>query len=293
MKVGLQMYTVRNAFAQDPMGTLERVSELGYKYIEMANHRAELDPGTGFNTPAEALRAKAEEVGITILGAHFIPSVQDGMFEGFYSDTTAVQKVIDYYKSIGAKHLSLPNDFFPDKKTLLHHCEVYNKVGKACRASGIKLLYHNHYHDFQTFDDKLILDIIFENTDPEYLGVELDAYWTFRGGVDPVEKIKQYGERISIIHEKDYPLSQVRNLNIWDIVSRDVPIDYHSFHDNLKPEQFTEVGDGIIKIQDVIDAGNELGIEYILVEQDYNTIGEFPSIERSMTNFKKMRGLEL
>jgi sugar phosphate isomerase/epimerase len=294
MKVGLQMFTVRKAFAQDPFGTLEQIAAAGYKYIEMANHKAELDPGTGFGTPAKELKRKADSVGITIIGAHFLPANHDwDMMDRFYSDAPAVQKVIDYYASIDAKFLSLPIDFFPNKDVLLRHCEVYNKVGKACHAAGLQLLYHNHYHEFQRLGGELMLDLIYNNTDPKYLGVELDAYWTFRGGIDPVEKIRQYGKRIFVIHEKDYPLSQVRDLNAWDTISQDEPLNWDTFHDNVRQNQFVEVGDGLIKIQDVIDAGNELGVQYILVEQDYTTLGEIPSINRSMTNFKKMRGVEL
>lgn len=293
MKVGLQTYTVRTEFARDPMGTLEKVSAAGYKYIEMANHRADLDPGTGHGTDVKDLRAKADEVGITIIGAHFMPSNLTGMFDWFYNDAARVAKVIDYYAAAGARFLSLPTDYFPDMDTLLRHCEIYNTLGKQCRAGGLKLLYHNHYHDFQTFGDRQFLDLITENTDPDLLGIELDAYWTFRGGVDPVEKIHKYGPRIAVIHEKDYPLSQVRDLNIWDTVDRNAVFDAKLFHDNIRPNQFIEVGDGIIKIQDVIDAGNEEGIEFILVEQDNTTLGEIASITRSMANFRRMRGLEL
>src|ERR1700691_3711581 len=67
VKVGLQMYTVRNSFAKDPMGTLEKVAAAGYKYIEMANHKADQDSGTGFGTSAKELKAKADEIGIKII----------------------------------------------------------------------------------------------------------------------------------------------------------------------------------------------------------------------------------
>jgi sugar phosphate isomerase/epimerase len=293
VKVGLQMYTVRNSFAKDPMGTLEKVAAAGYKYIEMANHKADRDAGTGFGTPAKELKAKADEVGVSIIGAHFLPTQRTNMVETFYSDAAAVQKIIDYYASIDAKFLSVPIDFFPTLDILLHHCEVYNKVGKACHKAGLKLLYHNHYHEFQRLDGKFMLDLIVNNTDPDYLGIELDAYWTFRGALNPVEKIHEYGKRIAVIHEKDYPLDQVKDLNAWQVLDQDKPVDWDGFHDNIRPDQFIEIGDGIIKIQDVIDAGNEFGVGYILIEQDYTKLDEFASIRRSMANFKKMRGVEL
>lgn len=104
--------------------------------------------------------------------------------------------------------------------------------------------------------------------------------------------IHQYGKRIAVLHEKDFPLDMVDELNSWKVVDRTKLVDHAAFASTIKPEHFTEVGNGIIKIQDVIDAGNEYGIPYILVEQDHTKLDEIESIKVSMANFKKMRGLE-
>jgi sugar phosphate isomerase/epimerase len=290
MEIGLQMYTVRDSFAKDPLRTLDQVWAIGYKVIEMANHRAEIDPGTGFGINADDFKKKVDDLGIKVIGAHFMPS-EPRLIDSFYHDDIAVGKVIDFYADLGAKHLSMPIDFYPTKDYLLRRCELYNKIGAKCHNAGIRFLYHNHYHEFQRFDKEFMLDIILKNTDERFVGVELDAYWTFRGALDPVSKIQQYSKRIAIIHEKDYPLDQVGHLNAWQVLNQDVPVDWKGFHDAIKPDQFIEVGDGIIKIQDVIDAGNEAGVPYILVEQDYTKLNEIESIRLSMANFGKMRGL--
>ena len=47
VRVGLQLYSVRNALAQDPWGTLERLAEVGFTHLEAANHNARTDPGVG------------------------------------------------------------------------------------------------------------------------------------------------------------------------------------------------------------------------------------------------------
>lgn len=291
MQIGLQMYTVRNAFAADPFGTLEKVAAAGFRHIEMANHRAEYDPGTGTGLPLEEFRAKLADLGISLIGAHFMPS-DPKLIGSFYEDTTKVDRVIEYYSKAGAKHLSMPVDFFPSRDYLLQRCELYNDIGRRCKDAGLTFLYHNHYHEFQRFDGEFMLDIIAENTDPETVAIELDAYWTFRGALNPVEKIREYGSRIKVIHEKDFPLDQVQHLNAWQMLDQDVPVDYDGFLETFKPSHFIEVGDGIIKIQDVIDAGNEFDIPLILIEQDHTKLDEIESINRSMANFKRMRGLE-
>lgn len=80
--------------------------------------------------------------------------------------------------------------------------------------------------------------------------------------------------------------------NAWDRVPRDRIVSLGEFRDLIDPELFIEPGDGVLKIQDFIDVGNEYHIPYILVEQDYSKYDEIESINISMRNFKKMRGLE-
>lgn len=290
MQVGLQMYSVRNAFERDPFGTLEAVAEIGYRFIEVANHKAEQDAGTGINISARDLKAKADGLGIRIIGAHFMPTDWADI-DAYYKDAAAIDRTIDYYSELGSSSISLPIDFFPTKDYLLGRCDLYNAIGEKCHRAGMRFLYHNHYHEFQRFDGAYMLDLIMQNTDPRYVGVELDAYWTLRGALNPVEKIREYGDRIAIIHEKDFPFDQVQHLNAWTVLDQDVPLDFKGFLEQVKPEHFTEVGEGIIKVQDVIDAANEFGVPYILVEQDYTRLGELESIRKSMANFRKMRDL--
>lgn len=292
MRVGLAMYTVRNSFAKDPKSTLKAIGEAGFRTIEIANHHAEEDPGTGFGFSAADLKNMAKENGIEIVGAHIMPNGGQKAIETFYYNDDQLKKIIEYYTELDGRFLSFPIDFFPNKEYVLKRCELYNHIGELCKPYGIKFLYHNHFHEFATLDGEVVMDMIVANTDPELCGIELDAYWTIVGAYDPAEKIRQYGDRINLLHQKDFPLAQVEHMNMWTKVDRDKPLDWDSFHSQVRPEFFTEVGNGMIKIQDVIDAGNEFNIPYILIEQDYTTLPELESMNVSMGNFKKMRGLE-
>jgi sugar phosphate isomerase/epimerase len=292
MRVGLAMFTVRNSFQEDPKSTMKEIADSGYKVIEIANHHAEEDPGTGFGFSVKELKKMADDNGITILGAHIMPSGGGKAIETFYYNDDHLKKIINYYIELGGKYLSFPIDFFPTADYLKKRCELYNHIGTLCAPYGIKFLYHNHFHEFALLEGNVTMDLIVKNTDPDLVGIELDAYWTILGAYDPAEKIRQYGKRIDLIHEKDFPLQQVQNMNMWTKIDQNVPLDWDTYHAQIKPEYFTEVGNGMIKIQDVIDAGNEFDIPYILVEQDYTTLTEYESIKVSMANFKKMRGLE-
>ena len=292
MKVGLQMFSVKNAFKENPEKTLQDISAAGYKFVELANHRADKDPGCGYDIPADSLKRMAVAAGIRITGGHVSPENGLGR-DAFYKDLDAMKRIIDYYNTIDARDIIIPIDFFPTKEYLMRRCEVYNQLGELCRQNGMRLLYHNHYHEFQLFGDDAMFDLIMDNTEPALIQVELDVFWTIRGLYDPVEKLRQYGKRIAAIHQKDFPLSQIDNFSVWKQLDQNSPIDWDMFQAIKCPDYFTEVGDGILKIQDIIDAGNEFDVPLIIVEQDYTKLTEMLSIQRSMENFKRMRGLAI
>ena len=289
MRIGLQVYTVRNHLKENPRKTLEEVVKAGYKNIEFANHFADVDTGIGFGYSLEEMKSIVKELDINVLGAHIMPSHYD---VDLYADLDHFKKIVDFYVELGAKYLINPMECYATLDILKKRCEVFNKVGEICRENGLKYLYHNHWNEYQLMDDVTIFDHLMNNTDPENMGIELDAFWTIRGLIDPVKMIHQYADRIALIHEKDFPLEKVDELNSWKVVDRKKIVTMEEFHSTVKPEHFTEVGNGMMKIQDIIDAGNEHNIPYMLVEQDYSTLDEIDSINVSMSNFKKMRGLE-
>lgn len=291
MRVGLQVYTVRKHLAENPRKTLEEVVKAGYKAIEFANHTAEKDVGIGFGYSKEEMKEIIKDLGIDVVGAHVMPSDRDDVM-WFYEDLEYFKKFIDYFVELGAKNISIPHITFDSKDQLLKRCESLNKLGRLCTENGIQLLFHNHWNEFQQFDGENIFDLLMENTDPRDLKIELDTYWTIIGLVNPCDLMRQYKERIAILHQKDFPLSQMSRFNAWDRVQRDRIVSLGEFRDLIDPELFIEPGDGVLKIQDFIDVGNEYHIPYILVEQDYSKYDEMESIRRTMANFKKMRGLE-
>ena len=140
----------------------------------------------------------------------------------------------------------------------------------------------------------MVWDLIAENTDPDYVSLELDTYWLVRALMDPAKVIRKYGKRLALLHVKDFPLEQADHLNAWSVVERHAAIpDINGFMPAQNPDYFSELGEGIVKVQDAIDAGNEFGIPYVFVEQDYSKLPELESIQVSLSNLKKMRDIEV
>ena len=290
MKAGIQIWAVKESFKENPQYTLRKMKDAGYNYMEWACHKADIDAG-GFGIEAKELKKMLDDAGIQVVGAHVMPSKPEKI-DGFYKDKDNLNRLIEFYQTIDCPSMSIPVDYFPTKEYLLERCDVYNQCGEYLAARGMKLLYHNHFFDFQKWDDQYVMDIIMENTDSAYLGIELDAYWMFRGALNPAEIIRKYGERISIIHIKDYPYDKLSEINAWKKFDINVPMSHEKYWSLLEYGYFTEIGNGMIKIQDIIDAGNENSVGYLIVEQDFSSTTEIESAEISAQNLRQMYSLE-
>ncbi len=281
LKVGIQLYSVREEMAKDPFETIRKVAEIGYKNLEVANSRADQDPGVGFDVPADKLLEILGGFGAQVVSSHIRPI-----------DETTLPAIIEYHHKIGNKYIGQSVDFFPDYDTLLKRCEYYNQVGKTLAPYGMKFLYHNHYQEFQKLQDKYVLYHIMENTDPAYVDFELDTFWAMRGGADPVEVIRTLGSRMKLVHQKDFSKTTDSPVNLWTVKDPSKPIaTREDFGGGFDPKDFCEVGTGTMPIQDILDAANQVGAEYVILEQDFTQLSPMESIQISMDSFRKYQGI--
>jgi len=283
MKVGIQLYSVRNRMASDPVGTIREVVNRGYRNIEAANHNAENDSGVGFGVTSQDLKQMLDELGASIISAHVMPLNESN-----------IDRVLEYHSFIGTKYIAVPIAFFRGRDDALRMAETLNRMGERCHSAGIQLLYHNHYHEFQRFDGEGILHTIATNSDPSLVQFEIDTYWTMRAGKDPIELLRMLGTRVRLIHQKDYTKGYEAEIDLLRSAQEAGDyIDMKRFERDLKNETFTEVGTGIMDIQSIIDIGNTIcGAEYIILEQDYSLLDELESVSVSMDSFKQFSGIE-
>jgi len=185
--VALQMYTLREQAAEDFVGTMRRVAEIGYAGVELA--------GYGGLSAAD-MKALLDELGLKPAGSH----VSLHLLEHELDD------VMDYSVEIGNPYIvcpSLPQDRRHDEASLRATAESLNRIGAACKERGLQFCYHNHDFEFQTFEGKYAFDILYEATDPELVRAEVDTYWVQFAGLDPAELIRRYSERVTLVHLKD------------------------------------------------------------------------------------------
>lgn len=183
MKYGLQMYSVRDAAEKDLRGTLEKVAALGYHYAEFAGF---------FGYSAEAVRDKLLECGMEVSSTH------TGMQE--LADDV-IGETIRYHKTLGNRLIVLPWADLDNQQKLDDFVVQTEKVQARLADEGIRLGYHNHAHEFKpNADGSCIWEQLEERT---RLDLEIDTYWAFVGGRDPLEMMERLKKRVRIIHIKD------------------------------------------------------------------------------------------
>lgn len=289
MKVGLCLYSVKKALAADPLGTMEKVAALGFKYWETpAATPAPLAgspsiPTTfGLTIPAKEAKQFIEAHGITITGNHYFPC-----------DYPNFEEYLEYQAELGLTYVGPSADFYDGYDDVLRKCEKLNRAAEKAKTFGLKFYYHNHFHEFQTFGGKTVEDLIYENTDPALVNIQLDTYWAARGGADPVALIDRYAGRLVSLHQKDFAKDAGEPVNLFagriDPASR---IDHATHQKNRHVGTFAEVGTGILDIQSYIDAGNKAGVDMIYLEQDLTKLDELESVRISMEQFHQYSGIE-
>ncbi len=283
MKIGIQLYSVREHMQKDPVGTIREVVAAGFRHLEVANHNALNDPGVGFGVSAKEIRAVLSELGADIFSAHVFPL-----------QTESIKPVLEYHQEIGTRFIAVPMDFYRDQDEVLRKAAHLNQIGELCREYGIQLLYHNHYHEFRHFGDDTIFDTLMKESDKDLVGIELDTYWTMRSGNDPVEVMKRYGDRVRLIHQKDYPGDYQGPMNLLaSVEAEQAYVDMYRFGRDVEKESFTEIGKGIMNIQEIINVAKDVcKSEYLVLEQDQTSHGELESIRISAAELRKFSGLD-
>jgi sugar phosphate isomerase/epimerase len=185
--VGLQLYSLREQFAKDVPGTLDKVREMGFENVELA--------GT-YGLPPEKFKEELKKRGLKPISGHF-------PFEKFRDDIDGIvrdAKALDL-QYVGCAWIAHKGSF--DEKTCREAAEVFNKAGETLSKEGIKLFYHTHGFEFQPFGSGTLFDLLVTETKPEYVTFEMDVFWVVHGGQDPAELFEKHHGRFELVHLKD------------------------------------------------------------------------------------------
>jgi sugar phosphate isomerase/epimerase len=284
MKIGLQLFSIKEHLAKDSGKTLKKAAELGYKYLEPFGFIDKIDEKTyGLGMSLKDAKLFLDDNGLKVVSGHY-----------YHLGSENFDAYCMYMVELGSKIVGSGGAHFPGgRQDILEKCRLMTKDAEIAKKHGLRYFYHNHYREYQPYEGEMVIDIILNNTDPTLVFYELDTFWAARGNCDPVKEMRRLEKRIILLHQKDFSKDAGEPLNIWEkTLDIKVPVSREIDQPTRRLELFAEVGTGILPIQSYIDAGNDLGIEYMFLEQDKTRLGEMESINLSMKTFRKFKGID-
>jgi sugar phosphate isomerase/epimerase len=177
MKIGLQLYTVRDELERNLEETLRTVASIGYDGVELYGELGDV----------ASLRRLLDELGLAVAGRH-IPLDAD-------AELLAAEM-----EELGCDRVALawidPLESTADRDATLAQIV---ELGERVRATGLAFGFHNHWTEAPPFEDGVSL----LQRLPEWIWLELDLGWLWWSGVSPMETLAWARGRTPLVHCKD------------------------------------------------------------------------------------------
>jgi sugar phosphate isomerase/epimerase len=267
LPIGLQLYSVRELLPKDYEGTLKQIAALGYQEVESAGY---------FGHTAPQVKAAMSAAGLHLVSAHYS---HDNLAKDFdnilaFNHELGVNYIICSFPGIkdpsrlkDNSHRSIVNSFTMDDYRW--NADQFNKFGEKVKAAGMKFGYHNHTMEFGKQDGVAPLDEMIRLTDPSLVTFELDCGWVVVGGANPVDYIRRYPTRISMLHVKDFKHTD-KPASIVD------------------PPKAAQLGEGTLDYRPVFEAAKKANIKHYFVEQEGFDIPPLEALKIDEEYMKKL-----
>lgn len=243
--VALQLYTVRDQLRDDFAGTLKAVAQMGYPAVELAGYGGR---------SAKELKQLLDDLGLRVAGDHV----------GIDRLEQDLGAVIDTSMELSNRYVVCP--FVPesrrrDEAGWRQLATTLSTIGQKCGERGVQLCYHNHAFEFEPVDGTNGFELLFANSNPRYVQMELDVFWAKKGGDDPPAIMSRYPGRCPIVHLKDMTADQ--------------------------QQTFAEVGEGTMDFQSIFRAAPTGGASWYVVEQDRCSRPPLESAQLSLRHLRE------
>jgi sugar phosphate isomerase/epimerase len=231
-KIGLQLYSVRNAFMAQPEAVLRALAEAGYRNVEMAGFPGGTDPAH-----ARLIRPLLDKYELVAISSHH------GYSE--FTNEHRLGELIEMARILGQKYIVCPGGVPNSAEGFAQAGPAFNRAGEKIRAAGMKLGYHNHTSEFQGHgpDGRTFYQILLDSSDPHLLHMELDMGWSSAAGLSAQDNINLMAAnkgRMLLSHVKD-----------------------------LHPDgSLADLGTGIVDYATILSAATRLGMREFIIEND-------------------------
>lgn len=259
-KMGLQLFTIRDAMKADPLGSLKKAKAMGYQDLEIYGFDPENIGYYGYK--AKEFKLILDDLNLTTTSGHYDFSSY------FDKPDEELKKYLDTCIE-GAHMLNKPYITWPwlapEFRTIENYkvlSEKLNWMADQVNSAGLGFAYHNHDFEFTDHNGQIGYDIILKETDPKLVKLQMDMYWVMHSSKKtPQELITEQPGRYVMWHIKD-----------MDKVTRD----------------YTELGNGSIDYAEMLSQIDTDALQYYYIEQGSNFAQDsMKSIADSAEFFKK------
>jgi sugar phosphate isomerase/epimerase len=247
-QLAAQLYTLRDfcKTSADIAQTLKKVRAIGYQAVQVSG----IAP-----IPVDELKAMLDGEGLVCCATHEAP-------QKILEET---ESVIERLNALDCKFTAVPSPGTYDTSTpeaARAFAAKMNAAGAKMRAAGQTLCYHNHHREFVHVDGKPLLELFYNETEPQNLQGEPDTYWIQYGGASPLEWCEKLSGRLPLIHLKDYGINA-----------------------ESTPE-FRAIGQGNLNWSAILPAAEKAGCQWFIVEQDTCVGDPFDELKTSFDFLK-------
>lgn len=249
LRIGAQLWSLREILQKDPMGTLSLLSDVGYRYVEPAGFSVQDKTIQGFRP--EDLKTMVETQGMSMPCGHFFFLPQE------------VHIVCECAAQMGMQYIVLPyleDAYKLSKDTYKKAAEMLNEIGVIVNSYGLRLAYHNHAYEFEMLNQQHPFDILLENTDPNFVFFEMDMGWMEYAAQSPLSYFERYAHRFPLWHLRDLD-AQTKNTTI--------------------------IGKGIADFKGIFENQHQAGLEYAFIEMASGTTALLEKMIQSIRNLQQ------
>lgn len=261
---GLQLYSIRDDMARDPLGSLAQLTKMGYRYVEHASYSDRKFYGYA---PAEFKRILDGE-GLSMVSGH-VEFVRTDWNTGINDFSDRWKYTVEDAATCGQKYVVTPwleESIRRNYDDFMTFMDVFNKCGELCTKWGMKFGYHNHDFEFsEQFNGESLFDIMMRSMDPGLVVVQLDTGNLFNGGAVAKDVVDRYPGRFEFVHLKD-------------VISTGEEGRFES----------TIVGEGLADVREVLAMIEESGGARVIIIEQEAYQGKTP-MECARINLVKMR----
>jgi sugar phosphate isomerase/epimerase len=183
-ELSVQLYTVRDALAEDFEGTLGKLASFGFTQVEPF----------AFVNFADQLRSGLSNNGLTAPTAHVHLVGEDHAAICELAAELGIQTIIEPY---------VDPTRWQAEADISEVASELNEVATKAADYGIRVGYHNHHFELESkIAGVHALEVLVDRLDPEVV-LEVDTYWAYAGGADVPALLSRLGDRVVALHIKD------------------------------------------------------------------------------------------